>query len=228
MNFNERLVCARKEKGFSQESLGEKLGLSRQAISKWETGESKPDLDNLIALCEQLDISIEYLCFGQGSTSQQPVQNPPTSRIRFFLIAGIAVVSLMIGLLIGYLIPHEAPTDDTAQECYGMVESLSVIDAALGYEYDSDSILLSFTTNQMLENDDMFLLVENKDFPELNRTTVCTANEFGYTANLYLLPNCNYRITAVIQYDNEKRLIPIMDLSMDDDISYEYSFLFEE
>ena len=71
-------------------------------------------------------------------------------------------------------------------------------------------------------------LVENKDFPDLNRTTVCTANEFGYTANLYLLPNYNYRITAVIQYDNEKRLIPIMDLSMDDDISYEYSFLFEE
>ena len=228
MNFNERLVSARKAKGFSQESLGENLGLSRQAISKWETGESKPDLDNLIALCEQLDISIEYLCFGQRGSSQQPAQNPPVSRIRIFLIAGIAVVSLMIGLLIGYLIPHEAPINDTAQECYGMVESLSVIDATLGYEYDSDSILLSITTNQMLENVDMFLLVENKDFPDLNRTTVCTANEFGYTANLYLLPNYNYRITAVIQYDNEKRLIPIMDLSMDDDISYEYSFLFEE
>ena len=46
----ERLTKYRKKYGYSQEALAEKLGVSRQAISKWETGESAPDTDNLIAL----------------------------------------------------------------------------------------------------------------------------------------------------------------------------------
>ena len=63
MDFSERLIKARKEKGLSQEVLAERLGLSRQAISKWETGESKPDLDNLVSLCRELNIGLEYLCY---------------------------------------------------------------------------------------------------------------------------------------------------------------------
>ena len=47
-----RLQQLRKENGYSQDALAEKLGLSRQAISKWERGESSPDTDNLIALAE--------------------------------------------------------------------------------------------------------------------------------------------------------------------------------
>lgn len=72
MNFSDRLIAARKAKGLSQEALAEALGVSRQAVSKWETGESRPDLDNLIALCEQLELSMEYLCFGKAAQPEQP------------------------------------------------------------------------------------------------------------------------------------------------------------
>ena len=48
----DRLVALRKENGYSQEVLAEKLGLSRQSISKWERAEASPDTDNLIALAQ--------------------------------------------------------------------------------------------------------------------------------------------------------------------------------
>ncbi len=61
IELGERLTKLRKEHGYSQEELGEKLGVSRQAISKWELGESSPDTDNLIALAKLYDCSIDYL-----------------------------------------------------------------------------------------------------------------------------------------------------------------------
>jgi len=57
----ERLTKYRKKNGYSQEALADKLGVSRQAISKWETGESAPDTDNLIALAKLYDVKIDDL-----------------------------------------------------------------------------------------------------------------------------------------------------------------------
>ncbi|HEX2937941.1 MAG TPA: DUF5680 domain-containing protein [Ruminiclostridium sp.] len=61
MKFQERLQLLRKEKGISQEALAEKMNLSRQAIAKWEAGQSYPDLDNLVCLSDLLNISIDKL-----------------------------------------------------------------------------------------------------------------------------------------------------------------------
>lgn len=56
-----RLIELRKEKGLSQEALANKLGVSRQAVSKWERAESSPDTDNLILLAQIYDISLDDL-----------------------------------------------------------------------------------------------------------------------------------------------------------------------
>ena len=56
-----RLVELRKEKGFSQEALAEKLGISRQAVSKWERAESSPDTSNLITLAKLYGVSLDEL-----------------------------------------------------------------------------------------------------------------------------------------------------------------------
>ena len=56
-----RLQKLRKEKGYSQEELAEKLGISRQAVSKWERAESSPDTDNLICLARLYNISLDEL-----------------------------------------------------------------------------------------------------------------------------------------------------------------------
>ena len=56
-----RLVELRKKNGYSQEELAEKLGLSRQAVSKWERAESSPDTDNLICLAKLYGVSLDEL-----------------------------------------------------------------------------------------------------------------------------------------------------------------------
>lgn len=56
-----RLVALRKENNLSQEALAEKLGISRQAVSKWERAEASPDTDNLIALAKLYHISLDEL-----------------------------------------------------------------------------------------------------------------------------------------------------------------------
>ena len=56
-----RLQQLRKENGYSQEVLAEKLGISRQSISKWERGEASPEIDNLLALAKIYDVTIDEL-----------------------------------------------------------------------------------------------------------------------------------------------------------------------
>ncbi|MCL2757443.1 MAG: helix-turn-helix transcriptional regulator [Coriobacteriia bacterium] len=57
----QRLADLRRKKGYSQEELAERLGLSRQAVSKWERAESSPDTDNLIALARLYGTSLDEL-----------------------------------------------------------------------------------------------------------------------------------------------------------------------
>ncbi len=64
MKVGERLYNLRKEKGLSQEELAEMLKVSRQTISKWETGESNPDFDKIEPLCEIYSVTADELIRG--------------------------------------------------------------------------------------------------------------------------------------------------------------------
>lgn len=61
MNFAEKLFTLRTQSGYSQEVLAEKLNVSRQAVSKWETGPTLPETDKLIAISELFNVSIDSL-----------------------------------------------------------------------------------------------------------------------------------------------------------------------
>lgn len=61
MKFQDKLQILRKQKTLSQERLAELIGVSRQAVAKWEIGQSYPDLMNLIALSELFRVSIDHL-----------------------------------------------------------------------------------------------------------------------------------------------------------------------
>ena len=76
MEWNERIAAARKAAGLTQEALGEKLGVSRQAVSKWESGQAMPDLDTVVKLCLALGFSADYLLFGRED-APAPAESAP-------------------------------------------------------------------------------------------------------------------------------------------------------
>ena len=61
MKFNEKLLKLRKEKGLSQEELGMEMQVSRQTVSKWETGQSYPDFTRLVMLSDFFNMTLDEL-----------------------------------------------------------------------------------------------------------------------------------------------------------------------
>ena len=61
MEFRERLYQLRRQAGLSQEELANIMDVSRQAVQKWESGASKPDMDNLTALADYFNVTLDYL-----------------------------------------------------------------------------------------------------------------------------------------------------------------------
>ena len=61
MKFCEKLQKLRKEKGYSQEQLADLLDVSRQSVSKWESGTTYPEMDKLLSLCKIFDVTLDDL-----------------------------------------------------------------------------------------------------------------------------------------------------------------------
>lgn len=83
MTFSEKISALRKQKGWSQEELAEKLMVTRQAVSKWESAQSMPDLDKLVQLSEALGVSTDYLLKdGQSQSAPVPATAEQTVKLR--------------------------------------------------------------------------------------------------------------------------------------------------
>ena len=71
MEFNNRLYQLRKQKGFSQEELASRLNVSRQTVSKWEVGDSTPDMEKLVAISDLFDVSLDMLIMGKEAPAPE-------------------------------------------------------------------------------------------------------------------------------------------------------------
>lgn len=71
MDFQERLFNLRRQAGLSQEELANLVGVTRQAVQKWEAGTSRPDMDNLVSLAEYFKVSLDFLV-----TGKEPAPSP--------------------------------------------------------------------------------------------------------------------------------------------------------
>lgn len=72
MNFRERLFDLRRQAGLSQEELANLVGVTRQAVQKWEAGTSRPDMDNLVSLADYFKVSLDFLVTGREAAPPPP------------------------------------------------------------------------------------------------------------------------------------------------------------
>lgn len=82
MRFCNKLPKLRKENNLSQEQLADKLGVSRQAVSKWESGSSYPDMDKMIQICSILNCTLEDL-LDDGTIKENKTSNQTTNKNNF-------------------------------------------------------------------------------------------------------------------------------------------------
>lgn len=113
MNLGERIAKLRTEHHLSQGDLAEKLGVSRQSISKWETGSSIPDLYKLVALSELFVVTLDSLVREEepkeatdfkSLIAQQSDEKYPTRKIAGWILMGIGLLSMIIGLALNLIV----------------------------------------------------------------------------------------------------------------------------
>ena len=91
MTFGEKLQALRKAQGLSQEELAQRINVSRQALSKWESGASVPDTENVIALSRLFGVSTDYLLLNEVKASGQTSPAIAWPKPRKYLLAATIV-----------------------------------------------------------------------------------------------------------------------------------------
>ena len=102
MNLADRIQYLRKQKGYSQENLADKVGVSRQAVSKWESEQSTPDLEKVIAMSELFEVTTDYLLKGTASRGEQQTLNTDTHRCTAMTMFYVATAINIIGVAVSF------------------------------------------------------------------------------------------------------------------------------
>ena len=80
MTFGERLQSLRQRAGMSQDQLAERLGVSRQAVSRWERDETMPETDKVIAMADLFGVTTDYLLRPRPEKAEQREETPPREK----------------------------------------------------------------------------------------------------------------------------------------------------
>lgn len=103
MKFNEKLINLRKSAGLSQEELGNKLDVARQTVSKWELGETTPEMDKLVKMSEIFNISLDELVKDENREPQ--INNTNTQKLAGMIIKILKGIGIfLVIILIFYII----------------------------------------------------------------------------------------------------------------------------
>ena len=144
MNMADRIQYLRKAKGISQEELADKIGVSRQAVSKWESEQSTPDLERIIVLSEFFEVTTDYILKGIEPTKDKDEKGKELAS-RILYIASTALI--VIGLFCAF---SEWYAEQTMEAIWGAM----IIQAVIALISILNPHKLVFT-GDLLQNDDL-------------------------------------------------------------------------
>lgn len=105
MNLADRIQSLRKSKGISQEELADQIGVSRQAVSKWESEQSLPDIEKIILLSDYFDVTTDYLLKGI-----EPLKEGENGIIDARILTSVGSAFNFMGLIVAIFIWIEKQT----------------------------------------------------------------------------------------------------------------------
>ena len=137
MRFGEKLLALRKENKLSHEELASLILVSRQAISRWESGNSMPDAENIIQICKVFNVSADYLLNDEyESDSDIPAVRGISKKtggiIRIICGAGLSILGI-VGIWADYMVKRiigSMPNTYIVNE--GIITPISIIVLILG------------------------------------------------------------------------------------------------
>lgn len=114
MNIAQRIQHIRKRNGISQEKLANEIGVSRQAVSKWESEQSVPEIDKIIILSDYFKVSTDYLIKGE-ETLKENNKNIIISKVLY----NISTILIILGLIFTFAFWYE--TQNTREIFLGLL-----------------------------------------------------------------------------------------------------------
>ena len=109
MELKDKLQLLRKQNGYSQEQLADKIGIARQTISKWETGTAVPESEKLVAISNYFGVSVDYLLKddeeGKTKATDSEIEEKP-KMVAGIIICIAGIVSMVIWGLLSIFSPE--------------------------------------------------------------------------------------------------------------------------
>ncbi|MGE8207451.1 helix-turn-helix domain-containing protein [Heyndrickxia sp. NPDC080065] len=146
MTISERIQNLRKARGISQEGLADKIGVSRQAVSKWESKQSSPDLDKIVLLSDFFEVTTDYLLKGTENEKKQ------TKNINAHIFTAIATGLNFIGLILAWLFWYEKQQVMVAIAIGFIFIALGLMIFAVGMNFSSKESKITAKRNFWLIN----------------------------------------------------------------------------
>lgn len=174
MKFEEKLITLRKSRGWSQEDLGNQMGVSRQSISKWESGQTSPEMSKLIDLSRIFEISVdELICI----KAEKEEKNEPTivnevkvnlkpTNILLIVSCALIVIGLISSVIFYFIGKKESKVVDSILYITYTAKYSDNVEIVEIYSFDDEGICLSASFyNKSINNDD-----HKKILKQLNST----------------------------------------------------------
>lgn len=197
MNFNEKLIQLRKEKHLNQEQLADCLCVSRQAISKWECGESYPDTEKLIAIAKFFDVSLDQLVFDKYSNSvnennstyydilteneKKYKEKEKKNKITKILLVCIIAIMIVPITVLSILVVNYSNTINSNVETTPVILSSNINQKASKSSDTSSNLSISVTFNYCEESSVNFIAVDS--LGNSHKYTAINSGNYTYKCN---------------------------------------------